>query len=192
MNLIKQIVDEKKYDTDKIIHGYHEAYCFHFDKIREKVSNILEIGVHKGGSLEMWKDYFPNAQIIGIDIIDQRYTPSSPRIKVEFGDATKQDVVNNLINKYGKFDIVIDDGSHWSSHMKKSFKLLYPHTNLIYVVEDMATQKSGFRKDVYIDERPTMMEEMLKLTEHAIDYPNGAAEFKSISFHKWQCYIYKK
>ena len=62
--------------TDKGSHGYVQYYDKHFRLLRKKRLNILEIGVGGyenlnlgGGSLRMWKYYFPNSRIFGIDII---------------------------------------------------------------------------------------------------------------------------
>ena len=58
--------------TGNIIHKwnhYLEIYDRHFQKFRNKKITIMEIGVYKGGSLEMWQRYFGDqCQIIGVDI----------------------------------------------------------------------------------------------------------------------------
>ena len=49
---------------------YLPMYHRHFAKFRGKEMAILEIGLFKGGSLELWKKYFgPKAKIYGIDIV---------------------------------------------------------------------------------------------------------------------------
>jgi len=56
----------------KIIHKwlhYFEIYHRYFKKFRGRDVHILEVGVARGGSLEMWRDYFgPKSNIYGIDI----------------------------------------------------------------------------------------------------------------------------
>src|SRR5579862_9147713 len=76
-------------DLDRlaILHGsdkrdrplYTYRYQQHFAPLRREKLNILEIGVggYKdpkagGNSLRMWKDYFPNSQIHGLDMYDKR------------------------------------------------------------------------------------------------------------------------
>ncbi len=100
-----------KNHSDKcIIHTYHYAYdslLGAFD--REGEWDILESGVEKGGSLCAWKEYFPNARVTGVDIVDQRW-PEFKRDDVEF--------VLEDIKKYKpdrKFDFIIEDGNH-SNH----------------------------------------------------------------------------
>jgi len=62
-----------QYLTDKARHKYKnvtylEIYEKFFKHKRETVKNFVEISVVNGASLRMWKDYFPNANIYGIDI----------------------------------------------------------------------------------------------------------------------------
>ena len=101
-----------KYDTDKVRgdkpegHCYGESYDEIFSQFEDNVDlNLLEIGVQKGGSLLAWKEYFPKSNIYGVDIVDERIYVSD---KVNF--------ILSDIKKYKtdlKFDIIIDDGSHF-------------------------------------------------------------------------------
>ena len=69
-----------KYGTDK--GSQYHNYCNKYDKIlfplREKFTNILEIGVANGSSVRMWEEYFPNATIHGVD-----FTPECKNMKLE-------------------------------------------------------------------------------------------------------------
>ncbi len=40
-------------------HHYFDIYTKHFDAYRNRPIRMLEIGVFRGGSLRMWKEYFP-------------------------------------------------------------------------------------------------------------------------------------
>ena len=42
-----------------------------FAPLKTEPLRVLEIGIERGGSLLMWRDYFPNAQVFGIDITDK-------------------------------------------------------------------------------------------------------------------------
>src|SRR5215203_706034 len=64
----------EKYGTDKGPSGhnytpYYEEYLQHR---RFRALTLLELGVWKGASLRMWRDYFPSATIVGIDNKDRR------------------------------------------------------------------------------------------------------------------------
>ena len=86
-----EILNAKKYDTDKhTVHAYIQEYYEQiFFPYKNKITNLLEIGVLKGESLKLWRDYFSKGEIVGIDIFK--------RVSYEY-------VSNNLI----KVCIVID------------------------------------------------------------------------------------
>ncbi len=55
-------------DKSSANHNYcvkYEKYL-QFDRLKEL--KILEIGVAGGHSLRMWKEFYPNATVVGIDI----------------------------------------------------------------------------------------------------------------------------
>lgn len=100
-----------KNKSDKCIdHSYQYLYNRLFSYIdRNEKLDILESGVEKGGSLCAWKEYFPNAKVTGVDIVDTRL-PEFIRDDVEF-------IVTD-IKQYKpdrQFDIIIEDGDH-SNH----------------------------------------------------------------------------
>ena len=58
--------------TDKIsYHRYDRFYPMFLEPLRHQEFNMLEIGVDRGGSLSLWKEYFPKANIFGADIDQQ-------------------------------------------------------------------------------------------------------------------------
>ena len=71
---------ETKYKTDKCswCHHYTEKYNSLFKERRNEKLKILEIGIGSAPmpSLRLWKDYFPNSQIFGIDI-EESYIDNS-------------------------------------------------------------------------------------------------------------------
>jgi len=127
-----------KHGTDKGpgYHNYTALYEMMFAGIREEPLKILEIGVLEGASLRMWCDFFPNAEIHGMDINSDCNVFADDRITIHIGDqGDRRDLEKIGID----FDIVIDDGSHCVSDQIESFKVLWPNTRLIYVVEDVYT-----------------------------------------------------
>lgn len=128
-------------------HWYTQHYDAYFRSIRFRKLNVLEIGVGGyqneaagGGSLRMWKAYFPNSRIVGIDLYDKSQVREH-RIDFRQCDQTDAEALTRLSNEYGGFDIVIDDGSHVSEHVIKTFHVLFPllRPNGIYAVEDLQT-----------------------------------------------------
>ena len=142
----------KLHNSDKRgIPSYIPHYHRHFGPLRKKKLNILEIGVggykspHDGGnSLRMWKDYFPNSTIHGLDLYDKSAL-AEERIKIYKGDQCDRDCLMKIYNDMGGIDIVIDDGSHYSEHVTSTFKILFPllAEHGIYAVED--TQSSYWK-----------------------------------------------
>ena len=103
---------------------------------------FLEIGVYKGGSLRMWRDFFgPNAELTFLDIDPACKTLAIEGTTVEIGDQTDTDFLAKIVEKYGPFDIIVDDGGHKMDQQKTSFRSLWPHLNNngLYIVEDTHT-----------------------------------------------------
>lgn len=95
-------------DTDKASagHNYLVAYAGLFAPIRERVTSLLEIGVWAGDSLELWRQYFPNAAITGYDVtIRSRFTEGLELVEL---DAYTVEAVSRTPAQ----DIIIDDGPH--------------------------------------------------------------------------------
>jgi hypothetical protein len=127
---------------DKCIrHNYCDKYDLHFLKYRYKKLNLLEIGVMQGRSLVAWRDYFPNANILGIDIKHYCKQYEDDRIKIEIGDQKDKSFLAKVEKKHGPFEVIIDDGSHFWMDVVTSFKFLFPllKEGGIYVIEDLHT-----------------------------------------------------
>ena len=104
--------------TDKnSIHSYLEVYEDLFSAKKNTAVNILEIGVHEGGSIKMWSDYFVNGTVYGLDTCDiQRIQISSiitqNNVKLIMNNnAYNKEFVNKYLSHL-QFDFLIDDGPH--------------------------------------------------------------------------------
>jgi hypothetical protein len=103
---------------------------------------ILEIGVQNGGSLEIWSRFFPKAEhIVGCDNNSkcQNLKYDDPRISVVVGDANARNIVETIASISRYFDIIIDDGSHRSEDIVKTFALYFPMLldGGLFVAEDL-------------------------------------------------------
>ena len=128
-------------------HWYTQHYQRYFQPLKNNRLNILEIGVggyqdcaSGGESLRMWKMYFRNSRVVGIDIYDKSRLRER-RIDIRLCDQTDAQALTRLSEEYGGFDIVIDDGSHLNLDVIRTFQILFPlmRGNGIYVVEDTQT-----------------------------------------------------
>lgn len=104
----------EQYETDKVgHHGYGEVYDELFSKFdRLAELSILEVGIQKGGSLLAWREYFPNAKVTGVDIVDE--------IKPEYRRSDINYVISDIKDWQTDetFDIIIDDGSHFTDDVQ--------------------------------------------------------------------------
>lgn len=121
---------------------YLTEYDRLFGDCRDDPISLLEIGIQNGGSLEIWSQYFSNAKhLIGCDINPDcsNLLYDDTRISVIVGDANAPDICAQVFNKSSGFDIVIDDGSHLSGDIIKSFALYFTKVKAggIYVAEDL-------------------------------------------------------
>mgnify|MGYP000120825753 FL=1 len=103
-----------KYRPSKIQHNYLPLMDLHLSPTRLEVKKVLEIGVQTDRSVKMWEEYFPNAEIYGLDIDKSCKEYEKGRIKIIIGDQNSQACLEKLPND---FDIIIDDGSHIEKHV---------------------------------------------------------------------------
>ena len=126
------------FGTDKSsrVHDFAKHYQVYFELLRELPLKVLEIGVQSGASLRVWKQYFPNAQIIGLDYYPLEVMEED-RIKIIQGEQKDKDVLERVL-LHGPFDIIIDDGSHKNPDIMASFEYLFPRMKPggVYVIED--------------------------------------------------------
>jgi hypothetical protein len=138
----------ERFGTDKA--GLHDYTAFYEDLLghrRHVPMKLLEIGVGGddntavgGHSLRMWRDYFPQGTIVGLDLYDKTRFESD-RIHIEIGDQSDPAVLRRINEKYGPFDVIVDDGSHLSAHVITTFEVLFPMLvpGGVYTIEDLQT-----------------------------------------------------
>jgi SAM-dependent methyltransferase len=123
---------------------YFATYQEVFGPRRTEPLRVLEIGVLGGASLRLWKQYFthPGTLIVGIDIQPEciKFDAPANGIRVRIGDQTDAGFLKGVVEEFGPFDLIIDDGSHHSSHIIASFNHLFADgltVSGIYFVEDL-------------------------------------------------------
>jgi len=122
----------------KMGHTYGPVYDELFGKYtKDSDISILEIGTQKGGSILAYRDYFPNASLYGVDIIDC-VLPEFRRedINYIFHDVKSDQALEKISSNL--YDIIIDDGSHFLPDVMyvvvNFLKLLKPNGTLL--IED--------------------------------------------------------
>lgn len=164
-----------KYGTDKcpqISHPYTPYYHKLFSKRRKDVKKVIEIGIGTknymhyfpdhyvtGASLYMWRDYFPNAQIYGVDILPEAMFKAD-RIETFLLDQNKEEDLKKLIEMTGSdIDIFIDDGLHARYTQLNLCKAMMPmlDKNVTYIIEDVARPERLFHQLRYYNyENPNL------------------------------------
>ncbi len=132
----------EKYQSDKV--DYLTYYDSVFVEFIDKEINLLELGIFKGGSLLMWRDYFENGTISGLDLKVPDGFDNLEKIKVFQGRQEDVDFLSLVakISAPDGFDIIIDDASHFGHLTKISFWHLFRNhlkSGGVYAIEDWGT-----------------------------------------------------
>ena len=125
---------------------YLPIYETHFARFRDRPFRMLEIGVHQGGSLQMWRRYFgPQATIYGIDIDPDCAEYDGLAGQVRIGSQANPEFLRAVVAEMGGVDLVLDDGSHHADHQRVSLEALFPLLSEggIYAIEDLHTAYWG-------------------------------------------------
>lgn len=188
-----------KFKTDKSTKGRKRpglGYIFVYEKYlesyRDMPIDLLEIGVQRGGSIRMWKEWFhPRSNISGIDI-DPIWEKNMPTGAYFFqGDQGDSVFLKKVAKDKGPWDIVIDDGCHDMVPLITSYTVLWEYLKPggFYIVEDLGTSYQeehggGLKK-------PGTFVEFIK---DKLDFvvSGGPSDIESMHFHKQIVFIKKK
>lgn len=121
------------------IHNYCDFYQSFLEPIRLSAKKVLEIGVWRGGSVKMWRDYFPNAEIVGFDLdLSEVKGELGERITLVQGDQTNREQLAALGDD---FDLIVDDGGHTMEQQQVTLAVMFPKLRPggFYILEDLHT-----------------------------------------------------
>lgn len=127
--------------VDKWLH-YLPLYDRYLSKYRGTPVRMLEIGVYKGGSLNLWRRWLgQDAVIFGIDIDPDCAAVNGIAGQVRIGSQADPDFLRKVVAEMGGIDVVLDDGSHMGRHIRASLDTLFPLLSEtgIYLIEDVHT-----------------------------------------------------
>nr|WP_244975595.1 class I SAM-dependent methyltransferase [Mycobacterium kubicae] len=131
-------------ETPNIHKWLHYLPVYEEALARSTPIRLLEIGVARGGSLQMWRRYLhPDSVLVGIDIdpTTERFDDPERHIHVRLGSQTDNAFLQRVVDEFGPFDVILDDGSHLNSHIVRTFQYLFLHglkSGGVYIVEDIA------------------------------------------------------
>lgn len=167
-------------------HDYARHYDRLFHGLRHDKLKMLEIGVGGGESVVGWLEYFHQGHVYGMDN-NQATNPWNtvgsgihPRYTFVHGDQSDKTMWACFLADHGKdWDIVIDDGGHFSNQVFITLREMWPHVKKggLYCIEDVevAYQQNSIFLTPGV---PTHREIMHQL----IDDLNGYGKYDSIYF----------
>lgn len=128
--------------TDKIANGYLPAYLQIALRLGQD-ARVLELGVDNSHSLEMWRDLFPDGEIVGVDnrqaALDS-VIHSGLTAACLLGEQDDPKLPQRIINAtdLDEFDLIVDDASHLANLTRTSLVNLWPllASGGFYVIED--------------------------------------------------------
>ena len=134
-------------------HCYALDYHRLFTHLRTERFNFLEVGLEDRSkadgdardapSLRAWRTYFPHATLYGFDINDFGFLRDDEFLTFR-GDQSAPEDLERFVEEFGRpeFGVVLDDGSHASSHQQLTLAKLFPHVapGGLYVIEDLNWQ----------------------------------------------------
>lgn len=150
-----------KYNTDKAWsrinsknekvygHNYLKYYELFLQTIREHKFTLVELGCYTGASLKMWKEYFPHANIIGVDLNKDLKKLEEERISFICSDATASDLPQKITKNDKNIECIIDDCSHAWGDQRRTFEMLFPilADGGYYIIEDLECGSMGAYPD---------------------------------------------
>ena len=147
-NLSHRPLANARYDTDKS-GAYLQRYDKYFSPLANKEIKLLELGVLRGGSLLLWRDYFLKGTIAGLDINLTQLEDPTGRIHMYQGLQQDRKLLDSIAHDVAPagFDIIIDDASHVGELTRISFWHLFDHhlkPGGIFAIEDWRT---GYYRD---------------------------------------------
>ena len=134
--------------TDKYQTGLAHVYMELLAEFRDRPVSLLEIGIDRGGSLFFWAEFFPHplTRILGLDLkLPDCIFPVN--VTTAVCDQNDSQTLSRLAAAHGPFDIIIDDGAHFTKETRTCFRTLFPSFLKVggwYIIEDWAV---GYWKD---------------------------------------------
>lgn len=147
---LTQLCDSFRTDKCPGAHGFIEIYEPLFTPMRLDSIRFFEIGIYKGLSHLMWRQFFPNGEIFGIDLRDYTKESQGTGIMTYVANQANRGNLQDFIGvSGGEFDVILDDGGHHMNHQQISLGYLFPHVKPggMFIIEDVHTSLPFFYPD---------------------------------------------
>ena len=204
MNLT-DLADHYGSDKGSTKHRYTELYHMLFQPLRQRKITFLEMGLLIGGpehgiskdretpdlpSIRMWLEYFPKAQIIGMDVSDFAWFEHE-RFTFRRCDMDSVEELRAAAKELPKCDVILDDASHASHHQQNAFLELFPKlpSGGHYIIEDLRWQPKIYEKKG-ITRTAQLFRSYLETQEFEHSDPDIAAAFNALRPEMSGCFMF--
>lgn len=129
-----------------------ESYDEYFQRFRGKPVHVVEIGVHSGGSLEMWRNYFGmDCLVYDIDIHEDCRAYENQYTRIFIGDQADRSFWTRFRQQVPHVDILIDDGGHTFEQQAVTIEEMLHHIapGGLYACEDIFPSRNSFAAYLY-------------------------------------------
>lgn len=92
--------------------SYFDVYEHVLARFAGRGITFVEVGVGAGRSLLMWKAYFRNARIIGVDNDPSARELTRLGVEIVIGDQASESFWEQFYASVGPIDVLVDDGGH--------------------------------------------------------------------------------
>lgn len=208
MNELTLLADRSGSDKGSVKHRYTELYNMLFHPYRGRKITFLEMGLMSGGpehgidadretstppSIQMWLNYFPKANIIGLDVSDFSEFETD-RFKFYRCDMDKRANIAATAADMPAPDIILDDASHASKHQQDGFLELFPKLKSggLFIFEDLRWQPNEYEaKTPGITKTAELLQSFIKDREFTHSDPATAAEFNALRPMISGCFVFQ-
>ena len=204
---LTDLADKFGSDKGSSKHRYTELYQMLFLPYRDREISFLEMGLQIGGpehgkhadrettdapSIRMWLEYFPKAEIHGLDVSDFSWF-DTPRFTFHRCDMdTRENIRAAAKEMDGEFDIIIDDASHASHHQQNGFLELFGKVKSggLYLIEDLRWQPEEMEKPGY-SKTAAFFQSYIKHGVFKHSDPSIAEQFNALRADMSGCFIFQ-
>jgi len=126
--MLSSLVDNTRTDKNTT-HSYLDLYQSLLAPKKHSAKTVLEVGIYRGGSTKLWYDFFPNATVHALDILDSNEISddlkNKDRIKLYTSTNAYDETFfkKTFLDNNVKCDFMLDDGPHTLESMKEFIRL---------------------------------------------------------------------
>jgi len=183
MSLLSELINNEHSDKNTV-HTYLDLYQRLLEPKRETAKNVLEIGIYRGGSINLWNKFFTNAIVYGLDIngVGPVMCPeiiNNDKIVLHAYDNAYDEEFfkKTFLDTNIKLDMMLDDGPH-SLESMQTFIRLYSQVMTddgILIIEDVQSMN-------WISHLIEAVPEHLKEFVHVYDLRANRGQYDDIVF----------